>query len=66
MTNLDALKEDMKRMDAIAEDCGMRAATVPYVGNSKMTDRYFWAVAVTLLHVVQWILRREKNDQDNR
>lgn len=57
---IDALKEDMSRMEEIACDCG-RVLREPYLGGQDRIERYLWAFAVLGLHVVQWILRKEGN-----
>ena len=57
---IDALREDMRRMDEISSDCGLHMAG-PYK-NDERIEQYLWAFAVLGLHIIQWILRKEKEN----
>lgn len=62
MTLKDAMMDDMRRMEDIAADCGVRANASPYIGDSKKTDRFFWAVAVAVLHLLLAEIKRRERD----
>lgn len=54
---IDALREDMRRMDEISSDCGLHMAG-PYK-NDERTEQYMWAFAVALLHIITLILKKD-------
>lgn len=62
MTLKDAMMDDMRRMEDIAADCGVRANASPYIGDSPKTDRFFWAVAVAVLHLLLAEIKRRERD----
>lgn len=54
---VDTLKEDMKRMEDIACEAGFRVKGHPVRG--KTPSQVQWAIAVAVLHIIQWITKQE-------
>lgn len=60
---IDALKEDMRRMEDISIEAGLRVKGQPVRG--KTPSQVQWAVAVAILHLLQAEIRRmEKDDAE--
>ena len=57
---LRALKEDALRMEDIAADCG-RVLREPYIGDQNRIERYLWAIAVAVLHLLQSEIKRRES-----
>lgn len=55
---LRALKEDALRMEDIAADCG-RVLREPYIGDQNRIERYLWAIAVAVLHLLLEAIKRK-------
>lgn len=60
MTMLDALKDDMRRMEDISIEAGFRVKGYPVRG--KTPSQVQWAVAVALLHLLEAEIRRRERD----
>lgn len=57
---IDALKEDMRRMEDISIEAGYRIKG--YAVRGKTPSQVQWAVAVALLHLLQAEIKRREKD----
>ena len=60
MTMLDALKDDMRRMEDIALEAGFRVKG--YAVKGKTPSQVQWAVAVAVLHILEAEIKRRESD----
>lgn len=57
MTILNALKDDARRMEDIACECAP-ALREPYHNDDGKTQRFLWAMAVAILHLLTAEIKR--------
>lgn len=59
MPIVDALRKDARTAEKIACDMGEHLRDDP---KQTIVERCIWALAVGQLHIIEWIIRRERHE----
>lgn len=63
MALIDSLKQDMRNADEAATKLAAYLYDDP---RATASERILWALSVAVLHIIEWILRREKERKEER